>query len=169
MKKALHFLQRLEKWIIVITFVIMVIAIFCQVVNRNFFKIPVSGFEEAAKYSMVYMVLLGTELGMCDGTQIAISGVVDKLKGKVKKAVAMAAQIIVIAFSAIMTKASFAMVAKQAAIGQTSPGLGIPMAVPYFALVLGFGLIALVQAGELVNMLRRFNDSENEEKEDAAV
>lgn len=169
MKKALHFLQCLEKWIIVITFVIMVIAIFCQVVNRNIFKIPVSGFEEAAKYSMVYMVLLGTELGMRDGTQIAISGVVDKLKGKVKKTVVMIAQIIVIAFSAIMTKASFAMVAKQAAIGQTSPGLGIPMAVPYFALVLGFGLIALVQAGELVNMIRQFNAPDEEEKEDAAV
>lgn len=62
MKKVLHALQRLEKWIIVIAFVIMVVAIFCQVVNRNIFKIPVSGFEEAAKYSMAYMVLLGTEL-----------------------------------------------------------------------------------------------------------
>lgn len=68
MKKVLHALQRLEKWIIVIAFVIMVVAIFCQVVNRNIFKIPVSGFEEAAKYSMAYMVLLGTELGLRDGT-----------------------------------------------------------------------------------------------------
>ena len=34
---------------------------------------------------MAYMVLLGTELGLRDGTQIAIKGVVDKLKGKVKK------------------------------------------------------------------------------------
>ena len=50
MKKVLHALQSLEKWIIVIAFVIMVVAIFCQVVNRNIFKIPVSGFEEAAKY-----------------------------------------------------------------------------------------------------------------------
>ena len=152
MKKVLHALQRLEKWIIVIAFVIMVVAIFCQVVNRNIFKIPVSGFEEAAKYSMAYMVLLGTELGLRDGTQIAIKGVVDKLKGKVKKV--------------IMTKASFAMVLKQAAIGQTSPGLGIPMSVPYFSLVLGFGLIAVVQAGELVSMFVHFNKPEDEMKEE---
>lgn len=112
MKKVLHALQRLEKWIIVIAFVIMVIAIFCQVVNRNIFKIPVSGFEEAAKYSMAYMVLLGTELGLRDGTQIAIKGVVDKLKGKVKKVIVIISQIIVVAFAAIMTKASFAMVLK---------------------------------------------------------
>lgn len=37
MKKVLHALQSLEKWIIVIAFVIMVVAIFCQVVNRNIF------------------------------------------------------------------------------------------------------------------------------------
>ena len=115
MKKVLHALQSLEKWIIVIAFVIMVVAIFCQVVNRNIFKIPVSGFEEAAKYSMAYMVLLGTELGLRDGTQIAIKGVVDKLKGKVKKVIVIISQIIVVAFAAIMTKASFAMVLKQAA------------------------------------------------------
>ena len=97
MKKVLHALQSLEKWIIVIAFVIMVVAIFCQVVNRNIFKIPVSGFEEAAKYSMAYMVLLGTELGLRDGTQIAIKGVVDKLKGKVKKVIVIISQIIVVA------------------------------------------------------------------------
>ena len=151
MKKVLHALQSLEKWIIVIAFVIMVVAIFCQVVNRNIFKIPVSGFEEAAKYSMAYMVLLGTELGLRDGTQIAIKGVVDKLKGKVKKVIVIISQIIVVAF---------------AAIGQTSPGLGIPMSVPYFSLVLGFGLIAVVQAGELVSMIVHFNKPEDEMKEE---
>ena len=169
MKKVLHALQRLEKWIIVIAFVIMVVAIFCQVVNRNIFKIPVSGFEEAAKYSMAYMVLLGTELGLRDGTQIAIKGVVDKLKGKVKKVIVIISQIIVVAFAAIMTKASFAMVLKQAAIGQTSPRLGIPMSVPYFSLVLGFGLIAVVQAGELVSMIVHFNKPEDEMKEEVAA
>ena len=166
MKKVLHALQSLEKWIIVIAFVIMVVAIFCQVVNRNIFKIPVSGFEEAAKYSMAYMVLLGTELGLRDGTQIAIKGVVDKLKGKVKKVIVIISQIIVVAFAAIMTKARFAMVLKQPAIGQTSPGLGIPMSVPYFSLVLGFGLIAVVQAGELVSMIVHFNKPEDEMKEE---
>ena len=166
MKKVLHALQRLEKWIIVIAFVIRVVAIFGQVINRKIFKIPGPGFEEAAKYSMAYMVLLGTELGLRDGTQIAIKGVVDKLKGKVKKVIVIISQIIVVAFAAIMTKASFTMVLKQAAIGQTSPGLGIPMSVPYFSLVLGFGLIAVVQAGELVSMIVHFNKPEDEMKEE---
>ena len=45
MKKTLQYLQTLEKWIIVIAFAIMVLACFIQVVNRNVFRIPVSGTE----------------------------------------------------------------------------------------------------------------------------
>ena len=164
MKKTLQFLQALEKWIIVIAFAIMVIACFIQVVNRNIFRIPVSGFEEAAKYSMVYMVLLGTELGLRDGTQISIQGVVDKLPLKARKIIRVLARIIVIVFAAVMTKSGWAMVMKQAKIGQTSPGLGIPMYIPYFALVLGFGLITIVQSGYLIKQCMDFNKPEEKEE-----
>ncbi len=164
MKKTLQFLQALEKWIIVIAFAIMVIACFIQVVNRNIFRIPVSGFEEAAKYSMVYMVLLGTELGLRDGTQISIQGVVDKLPVKARKIIRVLARIIVIVFAAVMTKSGWAMVMKQAKIGQTSPGLGIPMYIPYFALVLGFGLITIVQSGYLIKQCLDFNKPEEKEE-----
>lgn len=168
MKKTLQFLQTLEKWIIVIAFAIMVLACFIQVVNRNIFRIPVSGFEEAAKYSMVYMVLLGTELGLRDGTQISIQSVVDKLPEKARKILRILARLIVIVFAAVMTKSGWAMVLKQAKIGQTSPGLGIPMYVPYFALVLGFGLITIVQSGFFIKQLVDFNkpDGEKSEKEE---
>lgn len=164
MKKTLQYLQTLEKWIIVIAFAIMVLACFIQVVNRNVFRIPVSGFEEAAKYSMVYMVLLGTELGLRDGTQISIQGVVDKLPEKARKIIGVIARLIVIIFAAVMTKSGWAMVMKQAKIGQTSPGLGIPMYIPYFALVLGFGLITIVQSGYLIKQSLDFNKAEEKEE-----
>ena len=142
----------------------MVLACFIQVVNRNVFRIPVSGFEEAAKYSMVYMVLLGTELGLRDGTQISIQGVVDKLPEKARKIIRVIARLIVIIFAAVMTKSGWAMVMKQAKIGQTSPGLGIPMYIPYFALVLGFGLITIVQSGYLIKQCLDFNKAEEKEE-----
>ena len=164
MKKTLQYLQTLEKWIIVIAFAIMVLACFIQVVNRNVFRIPVSGFEEAAKYSMVYMVLLGTELGLRDGTQISIQGVVDKLPEKARKIIRVIARLIVIIFAAVMTKSGWTMVMKQAKIGQTSPGLGIPMYIPYFALVLGFGLITIVQSGYLIKQCLDFNKAEEKEE-----
>ena len=123
-----------------------------------------SGFEEAAKYSMVYMVLLGTELGLRDGTQISIQGVVDKLPEEARKIIRVIARLIVIIFAAVMTKSGWAMVMKQAKIGQTSPGLGIPMYIPYFALVLGFGLITIVQSGYLIKQCLDFNKAEEKEE-----
>lgn len=160
MKKALRALQHLENLVLVVAFAIMVVAIFAQVINRNFFKIPVSGFEEAAKYCMVYMVMLGTELGLRDGTQIAVTGVVDKFHGKAHKVLLMVAKVIVIVFSGIMSNVSFNMVMKQVQTGQKSPGLGIPMTVPYFALLLSFVLITVIQAVLLIQMIRDFNKPE---------
>lgn len=163
MKKLLGKLQHLENLVLVITFTVMVAAIFIQVVNRNIFKIPVSGFEEAAKYCMVYMVMLGTELGLRDGTQIAVTGVVDKFKGKAHKVLLIVAKVIVIAFAAMMTNISLSMVLKQVKTGQTSPGLGIPMTVPYFALLLSFALITVIQIVLLLKMILNFNKPEEDE------
>ena len=163
MKKTLQTLQHLENAVLIVTFTIMVVAIFAQVINRNFFKIPVSGFEEAAKYCMVYMVMLGTELGLRDGTQIAVTGVIDRFHGKTHKVFLMIAKVIVIVFAGIMTSTSFDMVMKQVQTGQTSPGLHIPMTIPYFALLLSFALITVIQAVLLIGMIRDFNKPEEEE------
>ena len=160
MKKTLAMLQHLENLLLVVTFAIMVVAIFAQVVNRNIFQIPVSGFEEAAKYCMVYMVLLGTELGLRDGSQISVTGVVDRFHGKAHKVLQIVAKLIVIAFAAVMTNAAFGMVMKQAETGQTSPGLGIPMTVPYFALLLSFALITVIQTVITIQMILNFNKPE---------
>ena len=169
MKKALQWLQHLENLVLVVAFAIMVVAIFVQVVNRNVFKIPVSGFEEAAKYCMVYMVMLGTELGLRDGSQIAVTGVVDKFHGKSKKIIQIIAKLIVIVFSAVMFNCSIGMVSKQAQIGQKSPGLGIPMTVPYAALLIAFGLITVIQLAVLIKIVLDFNKPEEEAHETKEV
>lgn len=132
---------------------IMVVSCFAQVVNRNIFKVPVSGFEEAAKYSMVYMVLLGTEMGLRDGTQISVTAVVDMLKGPAKKIVMIISKGIVVLVSAALFYQSIGLVQRQIISGQTSPGLQIPMSIPYFALVLSFGIITLVQGVTLIMMI----------------
>ena len=145
--------QKVEDMIMVVTFVIMVVSCFAQVVNRNIFKVPVSGFEEAAKYSMVYMVLLGTEMGLRDGTQISVTVVVDMLKGPAKKIVMIISKGIVVLVSAALFYQSIGLVQRQIISGQTSPGLQIPMSIPYFALVLSFGIITLVQGVTLIMMI----------------
>lgn len=157
--------QKIENMIMVVTFIIMVTSCFVQVVNRNIFQIPISGFEEAAKYSMVYMVLLGTEMGLRDGTQISVTAVVDMLKGTTRKVVMILSKGIVVLVSVALFYQSMGLVQRQIISGQLSPGLQIPMSVPYFALVLSFGIITLVQGFTLIMMITGKIDLDKKEDE----
>jgi C4-dicarboxylate transporter DctM subunit len=153
MKKVLAFLQQVENAIMVITFSIMVLASFAQVVNRNIFKLPISWFEEAAVFCMIYMVLIGTEVGLRDGTQIAVTAIVDKFKGRGKRMIQFISKVIVVIFSAAICINSIEITNLQLKTGQTSPALHIPMSVPYAALVISFAIITLVQGATAIGLL----------------
>ena len=120
----------------IVAFVAMVAAYFVAVVNRNFIKASMPWTEEVAMYSMIYMALLGTEVGLRDGTQVAVT--------------------------AVMLKAGTALFLKQIQTGQTTPVLKIPMSAMYFSLILTFGLILLIQT---VILVEKIIDLKNKEAE----
>lgn len=154
MKKHLRVLQKIENTVIIVAFIIMTAASFAQVVNRNLIGAPVSWFEELARYCMVYMALLATEIGLRDGTQIAITAIVDHFTGVPRKLIDIFGKAVVSAFSATVFITSFTLLNKQIATGQTTAGLRIPMAIPFFALPLAFGIITIVQLAGLYLSIR---------------
>ena len=153
LKKVLSYITSAEYAVMIAAFAAMVLAYFISVGNRNLIKASMPWTEEIALYSMTYMALLGTEVGLRDGTQVAVTAVVDKLHGMARKIVDLIAQIVLEIFAFVMLKAGLALFLKQMQTGQTTPVLKIPMSVMYFSLVLAFGLIFLIQAVELVEKL----------------
>lgn len=153
LKKVLSYITSAEYAVMIAAFAAMVLAYFISVVNRNLIKASMPWTEEIALYSMTYMALLGTEVGLRDGTQVAVTAVVDKLHGMARKIVDLIAQIVLEIFAFVMLKAGLALFLKQMQTGQTTPVLKIPMSVMYFSLVLAFGLIFLIQAVDLVEKL----------------
>lgn len=154
MKNSLMCLQKVENYIIIISFAVMVFCSFAQVVNRNFFQLPIAWFDEAATYCMIYMTLLGTEIGLRDGSQIAVTALVNKFKGVSKFIVQMISKIIVTIFSSSILFYSINMVKIQAASGQTTAALHLPMSIPYMALVISFGIITIVQFILTIKMVK---------------
>ena len=154
MRKITGALQRLEEFLIAVSFSIMVVSSFAQVVNRNFVGGGVSWFEELSRYCMIYMALLATELGLRDGTQGAVSAFTDKCGRVSRLALSTISQAIVIVFSVIVFVTSFQLLQKQVAYGAHSAGLDIPMYIPYFALPLSFAIIAIVQSARLLASIR---------------
>lgn len=165
MKKVLDGLTKIENLIMIVTFIIMVCASFAQVVNRNFFKLPISWFDEAAVYSMIYMVLIGTEVGLRDGTQIAVTAMVDKLRGRARVGIQIFSKIVVVIFSFGVFMGGLKLMGIQIRTGQISAALGIPMSVPYGAMVISFAMITLVQAMSatalIVKLIKNQSEGEN--------
>lgn len=153
MKTALAYMQKLENFILSASFIVMTLSAFAQVVNRNLIGAGISWFEELARYCMVYMALLGTEVGLRDGSQIAITAIVDRFHGVSREVIAILAKVVVVAFSLVVFVTSFTLLSKQIQFGQYSPGLNLPMYVPYFALPLSFGIITMVQGTTLCIMI----------------
>lgn len=152
MKGFLRRLQKVEDSILVWTFIIMVLASFAQVINRNIVHAGVSWFEELSRYCMVYMALLAAEAGLRDGTQISVTALTDRLRGVPAVLLRVISKLVVIVFSAVCFVGSFAVLQTQIASGQISPGLKLPMVVPYFALPLSFGIITVVQLAALFTL-----------------
>lgn len=164
MKKVLDGLTKIENLIMIVTFIIMVCASFAQVVNRNIFKLPISWFDEAAVYSMIYMVLIGTEVGLRDGTQIAVTAMADKFHGKAKTGIQIFSKIVVVIFSFGVFMGGIKLMGIQIRTGQVSAALGIPMSVPYGAMVISFAMITLVQAMSATALIVKLIKNQSEEE-----
>lgn len=54
----------------------------------------------------------------------------------------------------------------QSVSNQVSPGLGLPMIVPYFAITFSFAIISIVQVSTLVNMVIKLFTGEKEARKD---
>jgi C4-dicarboxylate transporter DctM subunit len=160
MKKTLVVLQKLENITIIAAFSVMVIASFSQVVNRNIFKLGIGWFEELAVYCMIWMALLGAEMGLRDGTQVSITAVQEILPKKGRSLIHIIVKLIVVIFSSVITRSAIGMVLRQIQTGQTSAGLKVSMAIPYSALVVGFGIMVMVQGYSLILMILHFFKAE---------
>ena len=154
LKKIIRGISIAELIACALTFAVMVISYFIAVVNRNFIKGSMPWTEELALYSMLYMALLGMELGLRDGTQVSVTAVTSKLEGtKAGKVLDIIARVILLIFLFMMFTNGISLVSKQMQTMQTSPVLKVPMYALYLSLVISFGLAVLTQAMILIGKL----------------
>ena len=159
-------LQKAENYIIAICFIVMSLAAFAQVVNRNLIGASISWFDELARYCMVYLTLLATEGGLRDGSQICITAVTDKCPPVLRRILQIIVKVIIICFSSMIFYTSFTIIGTQLRSGQVSAGLGIPMVIPYAILPVAFGLITVVQIIVLAMLIKSpLKPTENKSKE----
>lgn len=146
LKKAVRVVTKAELIISAVTFAVMVACYFISVINRNFIKASMPWTEEIGLYCMVYMALIGMEIGLRDGTQVSVTALTDKLKGKTAgRILDLVSNAVLIVFVFMMFRYGVSLVARQVQTGQTTPVLKIPMYMLYFSLAVSFGITLITQ------------------------
>lgn len=141
-----------EEAILVSLFFAMVILIFVQVIMRYVFDNSLSWSEELARYLFIWMVFIGASYGVKRSGHINIDVVLNFVSDGAKKAIAIVANLLFIAFAVIISWLGWGLVQQMGEFGQTSSALNLPMHYVYAALPIGFLLttIRLIQSSILL-------------------
>jgi TRAP-type C4-dicarboxylate transport system permease small subunit len=107
---------------------------------------------EAATFSLVWVSMMGSAAGLRRGYRIGITILYEKLPPGAARVVRLAAEALVLGFFLVM--AAWGLQQTLINVRQTSPALGLPMAIPYAALPAGFALMFLFTLEDALRLLR---------------
>ena len=136
--------------------VVMVVAVFLQVIFRYVVNHPLSWSEELARYVFVWASMLGASMGIKKKTHFCLDALLKSFPPPIKKIIEvllyaiMCILLVVLVYYGTQFSAELAI--------QTAPGLNISMAIPYAAIPVG-GLLMLLHI-----LLMPFAKSEDRER-----
>ncbi|MDR1376972.1 MAG: TRAP transporter small permease [Synergistaceae bacterium] len=149
-KKVLDFLQRLTEYVLFLMVAAMVVIVFAQVIFRFALRASLPWSEEAARYIMVWISMLGAGIGIRRKGHIGVEAVVMLLPAVLKRAVAMLTTLVASGF--FLGMVVYGIKICRVVTAQESPAMEISMAIPYGSLVVGGALMLLYSLEELLNL-----------------
>jgi C4-dicarboxylate transporter, DctQ subunit len=136
-------------WSIIGLGVTMTVIILIQIFFRFIVYQPVPWSEEAARYLMVWMGMIGSVLALRKGRHIGVSALVDMLPPGGAAAVRLIVSLTMIVFLGIITGEGFRLALFNAP--QLSAAMEISMSLPYFAIPVGAGMMLVDLAADLLD------------------
>ena len=167
--KFFRTVDKAEDICLVAMFVIMVAAIFLQIIMRFVFNNSLSWSEELGKFIFVWISWLGISIGQRRHEHIRITLLVDRLTLKWQKIFEIIADIMLFAILAVTLYYAAVLVTSQSHVHYA--GIKISVSWGYLSLILGCGFMALRLIGEIVRnivLLRKGNFLQNESLEGGA-
>lgn len=128
------------------------VLVIVQVAARHGFSAPISGTEELARFSFIWFTFAAASFVAARRKHIVVQLYGGGKTGKIAAWIEAFAYVVVIVVSVVMVVGGFLMV--QSTWNVSSPGAGLPYRFVYSALPIGFALISLHAALNLVLALR---------------
>ena len=134
---------------VVACFAVMTIAVWVQVGGRYFFNYSIASSAEVATLAQIWMVLVGAGVAARQDIHARIDALVNLFALPVRRVLVAAASLLGLVFLFAVVVGAIPML-RQGQF-QTTPGLGLPMWIPYLGLVVG----PLYFAAEVIDMAVR--------------
>lgn len=142
---------RFCEWVVVAVSVLMIAVTLAQVVFRYVLASPLTWSEELARYCFVWIVYLGAPIALHRGLHIGVDNLSVRLSKGTQRALEVINSILALALVAITGFASIEVLMANRL--QFSPALGLQMAIPYLAIPLCMGVMALVLVAKLLPLI----------------
>ena len=142
MRRALDAIDRGAELLVAAVFAVIVCIALLQVFHRFALNSSLSWSEEAQIFGHIWIVFLGIPIAYRRGAHLYIETFCDMLPARPRAAFNLAVEITWAAF-AVSLMVLGSMVARVASM-QESPGLEVPMSVPYSGMVIGGAYLLLV-------------------------
>jgi len=156
--------RRFEESILVLTLVVMVILIFGQVVGRYVFGSAPSWTEEMARYIHIFQVWIGASYAVKHRQHIRVGAFIERFNGLSRKILESVSIIIWFAIALFLAIFGTQLVLASLHNGQVSPALQIPMWIPFIAIPLGGGGMAIRLIEQMIEVWRgNYDKPESEE------
>jgi TRAP-type C4-dicarboxylate transport system permease small subunit len=135
--------------------IIAVVINFVNVVGRYIFGSTFISADEVQIYIMVYIAFLGAAVATWRRIHLRMDVLVQRLPNGIKAVLAAAELVLILVLASLVLYVSSGYVAQMARLDARSQNAGIPMWIPHSALVLGFGLIAVLAVLQIVQLFRK--------------
>ena len=138
-----------------VALIIAVLYNFVNVVGRYVFGRTFISADEVQIYIMVYIAFLGAAVATWRRMHLRMDVLVHRLPRGVQAALGAAELLLILVLASFVLYVASGYVQQMAGLDARSQNAGIPMWIPHSAIVLGFGLIAILSVLQIIQLFRK--------------
>ncbi|WP_231444388.1 TRAP transporter small permease [Brevibacterium zhoupengii] len=140
-----------EDWVVIASFMVIVLVTFVNVVSRYTFQASLAFSEEITINLLVVLTMMGAVVGIRLGAHLGFSYLVENAKPTIRRTLIIIGAALMIVFLAVLLFWGSEMMIHQAVRGRATPSLGIPqwlftLSIPLAGLL---GIVRTLQAARV--------------------
>ena len=141
--KAMDIVLKLITILITVLLSIMTVVTVMEVMRRYLLGLSYPWAEELVRFMLVWVTFVGGAAALRSGNLVILDAILVKLSEKKRIILELFTNTVILGFLVFLFFKGVEYAVSPVILKQISPGLGIPMTVPYMAIPLGFALMIL--------------------------